>query len=172
MHYTGMAALRIPGTIGYDISLVAASVLVAVVAATVALWFTVTVNGWWPRVFAAAVMGVAVTGMHYTGMSALQVHLQLDTDPVGGLNPILLVLPITVIAAAALLGLVFTALQASSQEDFEPVPPARVLTPTVHVGQLMPPPPLIWGQVDSRTTRDVGSTRAGSISAPATSRRS
>jgi NO-binding membrane sensor protein with MHYT domain len=140
MHYTGMAAMRIPGTIGYDTSLVAASVLVAVIAATVALWFTVSIDGWWPRVLAAAVMGMAVTGMHYTGMSALRVHLEFDTGPVGGINPILLVLPITVIAAAALIGLVFTALQASAQEDFAPAPePARVLPPqvsaSVHTGQ-------------------------------------
>jgi NO-binding membrane sensor protein with MHYT domain len=138
MHYTGMAALRVPGAIGYNTSLVAASVLVAVIAATVALWFTVTISGWWPRVFAAAVMGVAVTGMHYTGMAALQVHLELDTDPVGGINPILLVLPITVIAAAALLGLVLTALQASAQEDFGPLEPARVVE-TVHVRQITAP---------------------------------
>jgi NO-binding membrane sensor protein with MHYT domain len=145
MHYTGMAAMRLPGSIGYDISLVAASVLVAVIAATVALWFTVTVDGWWPRLFAAVVMGVAVTGMHYTGMGAVHVQLRSDAGPVGGINPILLVLPITVIAAGALIGLVFTALQASSQEDFAAVEPAQVRLPesvagTVHVGQIMAPP--------------------------------
>jgi NO-binding membrane sensor protein with MHYT domain len=144
MHYTGMAAMRLAGTIGYDASLVAASVLVAVIAATVALWFTVTVDGRWPRVYAALVMGVAVTGMHYTGMGALRVHLQTDAGPVGGINPILLVLPITVIAAAALIGLVFTALQASAQEDFEPAEPARLVPPpritaAVHMGHLAPP---------------------------------
>ncbi|HKT05401.1 MAG TPA: MHYT domain-containing protein [Rugosimonospora sp.] len=155
MHYTGMAAMHLPGRIGYDTSIVAASVLVAVVAATVALWFTVTVDNWWHRVGAAAVMGVAVTGMHYTGMAAVRVHLDPMNAPVTGVNPILLVLPITVIAAGALIGLVFTALQAISQEDFEPLPqPARVLanpitpvspavpvsrtTGTVYMGQLMP----------------------------------
>src|SRR5581483_11365732 len=43
MHYTGMAAMHLVGTVGYDKHLVAASVLIAVVAATVALWFTTAV---------------------------------------------------------------------------------------------------------------------------------
>ncbi len=144
MHYTGMAAMRIAGTVEYDTTLVGASVLVAIVAATVALWFTVTVDGWRHRVIAAAVMGVAMTGMHYTGMAALRIHLLPDAAPPDGINPILLVLPITVIAAAALIGLVFTALQAMTEEEFErPLPvPARLLPPVVeevHIGQIIPP---------------------------------
>src|SRR5690349_10329194 len=41
MHYLGTAALRVNGDIQHDQSLVIASIVIAVVAATVALWFTV-----------------------------------------------------------------------------------------------------------------------------------
>ncbi len=42
--------------IHYDPGLVAASCVIAVVAATVALWFTVSIKGWGPIVAAAAIM--------------------------------------------------------------------------------------------------------------------
>ena len=75
MHYTGMSAMHVAGRITYDPRLVAASGVIAVVAATVALWFTVSIRGWWPILAAAAIMGVAVCGMHYTGMAAMRVRL-------------------------------------------------------------------------------------------------
>ena len=49
--------------------------MIAVVAATTALWAAVSVRGFLPSLGASVVMGVAVSGMHYTGMAALQVHL-------------------------------------------------------------------------------------------------
>ncbi|MHB1204192.1 MAG: MHYT domain-containing protein [Rhodospirillaceae bacterium] len=70
MHYVGMAALEIPIPITYVPATAALSVVIAVVAATAALWLAVNVRGPWPRVASAAVMGLAVTGMHFTGMAA------------------------------------------------------------------------------------------------------
>ncbi len=70
MHYTGMAAMRMPGNLAYSLPIVALSVGIAVVAATVALWLTFRPTGVWQRFVAALVMGVAVAGMHYTGMAA------------------------------------------------------------------------------------------------------
>jgi NO-binding membrane sensor protein with MHYT domain len=118
MHYTGMAAMRLDGTVSYDDALVAASIVIAVLAATVALWFTLTVRGKLRVLIASAIMGVAVTGMHYTAMAALRIQLYPGTGDVTGINPILLVLPITVVATGALVGLVFSALQAMSEEEF------------------------------------------------------
>src|SRR5207248_3341786 len=68
MPYTGMWAVQIKGTITYDVGLVALSVVIAVIAATVALWFTAALDKFLPRLVAGFVMGIAVTGMHYTGM--------------------------------------------------------------------------------------------------------
>ncbi|HEY1752030.1 MAG TPA: MHYT domain-containing protein, partial [Caulobacteraceae bacterium] len=85
MHYTGMAAMVLDGTVHYDPVLVAASVVVAVVAATAALWLTLNLTRSWQRIGAAVVMAVAVCGMHYTGMAATSIlcssHAALAVDP-------------------------------------------------------------------------------------------
>jgi len=70
MHYTGMAALRSPATLSYDPLFVALSIVVAVGASTAALWLTFRTTDLWQRLGAAAVMGVAISGMHYTAMRA------------------------------------------------------------------------------------------------------
>ncbi|MDP4002965.1 MHYT domain-containing protein [Methylobacterium sp. NEAU K] len=70
MHYTGMAAMQVPGNLAYSPSIVAVSVAIAVTAATAALWLTFRRHGVWQKLVAACVMGVAVAGMHYTGMAA------------------------------------------------------------------------------------------------------
>ncbi|WP_130796662.1 MHYT domain-containing protein [Streptomyces otsuchiensis] len=74
MHYLGMAGMQMSGTLHYDPVVVALSVVIAVVAATVALWFAISVRGFAASLGASAIMGVAVTGMHYTGMAAVSVH--------------------------------------------------------------------------------------------------
>ncbi|MFD4637284.1 MHYT domain-containing protein [Lentzea sp. NPDC058436] len=71
MHYTGMSAIIINADVSYNLWIVALSVVIAVVASTVALWFTRKVTGPLAVGGAALVMGVAVTGMHYTGMYAM-----------------------------------------------------------------------------------------------------
>ncbi|WP_405791659.1 MHYT domain-containing protein [Streptomyces sp. NBC_01506] len=75
MHYLGMAGMRLEGQLHYDTTIVALSVAIAVVAATAALWAAVSVRGFFPSLVASLIMGAAVTGMHYTGMAAMSVHL-------------------------------------------------------------------------------------------------
>jgi diguanylate cyclase len=76
MHYMGMAAITILPGISYDPLLVALSILIAVVASFVALWLFFQLregNSWvqrFKRIAAAVVMGLAISGMHYTGMAA------------------------------------------------------------------------------------------------------
>ncbi|RYC29334.1 response regulator [Lichenibacterium minor] len=70
MHYTGMVAMEVPGDLAFDPAIVAVSVLIAVTAATVALWLTTRQIDVWQKAVAACVMGLAVAGMHYTGMAA------------------------------------------------------------------------------------------------------
>ncbi|PNG17822.1 MHYT domain-containing protein [Streptomyces cahuitamycinicus] len=81
MHYLGMAAMRLNGEVGYDPAGVALSVLIAIGAATAALWSAVTIRGFLASLGASLVMGVAVSGMHYTGMAAVSVHVH---DVTGG----------------------------------------------------------------------------------------
>jgi NO-binding membrane sensor protein with MHYT domain len=70
MHYTGMAAMLMPADIHYDMTLVGASAAIAIVASIVALWLAFNLRGWVQMLGSALVMGVAVCGMHYTGMQA------------------------------------------------------------------------------------------------------
>ena len=71
MHYSGMAAMIMPAKVHYDMMLVGLSVVIAIVAATVALWLAFNLRGNWQRFGSALVMGAAVCGMHYTGMTAV-----------------------------------------------------------------------------------------------------
>ena len=73
MHYTGMAAVIVPGRIVYDPLIVAASMTIAIVAATAALWLTLNLQHLWQRAAAAIVMAVAVCGMHFTAMQAVSI---------------------------------------------------------------------------------------------------
>lgn len=75
MHYTGMAAMRMTPGIDYDPALFGASLLIAVVASGAALWIAFNLRRNTPYVRlarggAAVVMGIAIVGMHYTGMAA------------------------------------------------------------------------------------------------------
>ncbi|MGW1721943.1 MHYT domain-containing protein [Streptomyces sp. NPDC002306] len=75
MHYLGMAAIQVDGVVSYDAFTVVLSVIIALVAATAALWAAVSVRGFLASLGASLVMGLAVSGMHYTGMAAVSVHL-------------------------------------------------------------------------------------------------
>jgi NO-binding membrane sensor protein with MHYT domain len=74
MHYTGMAALEIPATMSYQSGLFALSVVIGIGAATAALWAALRLRGLWSTLGASLIMGVAVSGMHYTGMAAMDIR--------------------------------------------------------------------------------------------------
>lgn len=76
MHYTGMAALRMHPGIVYRPLLFWTSIAIAITASWVALWIAFTLRDGNQRFVllkrcgAGLVMGLAIAGMHYTGMSA------------------------------------------------------------------------------------------------------
>jgi diguanylate cyclase (GGDEF)-like protein len=76
MHYSGMSAIQITPLIRYEPWIVAGSIGIAVVASLAALWLFVRLRhgaSWGmraARIGAAFAMGVAIAGMHYTGMAA------------------------------------------------------------------------------------------------------
>ncbi|AZY49818.1 hypothetical protein C0J09_12205 [Bordetella avium] len=75
MHYVGMEAMNMYPAIEYSPWLFALSVLVAILASGAALWITHHLRYHRPgapayRICAAIVMGLAIVGMHYTGMAA------------------------------------------------------------------------------------------------------
>lgn len=73
MHYMGMYSMRFSGYFDWNIGIVALSVLIAMVAATAALWLAFNTRQRLHRMAAAVVMGAAVCTMHYTGMGAASV---------------------------------------------------------------------------------------------------
>ena len=75
MHYSGMAALRMQPGIDYDPALVGLSLVIAVGASAAALSIAFRLRKHTPyvhlvRAGASIIMGVAIVGMHYTGMAA------------------------------------------------------------------------------------------------------
>ena len=108
MHYTGMSAVRFSGTLSYDPALVAASFAIAIVAASVALWFATVIRGATATVAAAALMAVAVCSVHYTGMAAVRIELISEQPPVsGGMGAFELLAPIAVLACVMISSLAY-----------------------------------------------------------------
>ena len=75
MHYTGMAAMRMQPGIEYHWGYLIASIVIAIGASAAALWIAFHLRHQTPHVRlvrggAAILMGVAIVGMHYTGMAA------------------------------------------------------------------------------------------------------
>lgn len=93
MHYIGMAALDMAPGIVWDMRWVALSCFIAVVASAAALsiffWlrnFTER-SGRYVQLLAAVIMGLAISGMHYSGMTAAQFpegSVCLSADVLGG----------------------------------------------------------------------------------------
>jgi NO-binding membrane sensor protein with MHYT domain len=76
LHYTDMAAMRMPARTHYAWSLVVASVAVGIVFGLSSLWIARRFQRddpcrpLWKQWMGALVMGVAIVGQHYTGMAA------------------------------------------------------------------------------------------------------
>lgn len=116
MHYLGMSGMQMQGTMHYSPLLVAASVLIAVVAGTASLWFGTHVRGIRAAVVASLIMGVAVTGMHYTGMAALSV----TPGPIAmtsGMPAPTFVVPLVVALTLVTFGIVMALTLARNEEE-------------------------------------------------------
>ncbi|WP_425836801.1 MHYT domain-containing protein [Streptomyces fractus] len=96
MHYLGMAALRLHGQVDYDPLLVALSVVIAVVAATAALWAALNIRSPGAVAVASLVMGGAVSSMHYTGMMAVSVRVAPSTAVLPGATAMQFIFPLAV----------------------------------------------------------------------------
>ncbi|GGO81810.1 MHYT domain-containing protein [Nonomuraea cavernae] len=117
MHYLGMIAMNMSGHVSYDPLIVTLSVLIAIAAATVALWFTIRVTGAVQRIGAALIMGIAVTGMHYTGMFAMAVDVHETTIPLAGSKGIDFLLPLIVGISLITVGLLLAVMLSPSERE-------------------------------------------------------
>lgn len=146
MHYLGMYAMNMSAHVSYDRVTVGISVAIAVVAATVALWFTLRVKKPIWITGAAMVMGIAVSGMHYTGMYAM--HVTVDAQPamIAGADALDFLVPLmTVISLITLTMLLMVILSPSEEElheDAELVAKLELRRRTAQQQQLTYPAPM------------------------------
>jgi diguanylate cyclase (GGDEF)-like protein len=108
MHYTGMAAMRMLPLIHYIPWLFLLSIVIAIVASGAALWIAFHLRHSRSRVHryraaAGVVMGLAIVGMHYTGMAAAQFSLgSICGAARGGVNTGWLALLVIIVTMAIL----------------------------------------------------------------------
>ncbi|WP_067853649.1 MHYT domain-containing protein [Nocardia shimofusensis] len=128
MHYVGMAALRTDAAIEYQPLLVVLSVLIAIAAAGGALWFAVRVEGLLSTVGAAAIMALATSGMHYTGMASLEAQSGHRHGPPEGAGAMQLLVPLIVgISIVTMLLLITVSLTSIERAvDLPPLEPVQV----------------------------------------------
>ncbi|MET7769824.1 MHYT domain-containing protein [Nocardia sp. NPDC005366] len=158
MHYTGMYAMKSNATITYNTPLVVLSLVIAVVAATAALWFTVNVRGLLAAAGAALIMGVAVCGMHYTGMAAMQAHGGEHRGTPEGTDPLQLLAPLIVgISIVTMLLLISVSLTAIDHDlDLPPLRPVTVRP----AGDDVAPPPVKFAPAQPHTDDPWGMARS------------
>jgi NO-binding membrane sensor protein with MHYT domain len=118
MHYTGMAAMRGNMDLSYDPRFVALSVLIAIGASTAALWLAFRNTNPAQKFIAAIVMGVAISGMHYTGMRAAIFRAHSEAAEAASLDQTNLALAVAGITFVILAAVLFASLseQARSEE--------------------------------------------------------
>lgn len=127
MHYMGMAALRMQPGIDYDPTLFGASLAIAVGASAAALWIAFRLRQHTPYVrqvrgVAAVVMGIAIVGMHYTGMAAANFPegsfcgALADGLAGDGLDYLVLITTLAVLAVALLTSVLDARLEARTAE--------------------------------------------------------
>ncbi|MGW0290193.1 MHYT domain-containing protein [Streptomyces tuirus] len=137
MHYLGMASMSLDGKLEYNTLTVGISVAIAMAAATAALWAAGQVRGFLWSVGASLVMGLAVSGMHYTGMAALSVHLHGTSEPATGDSPASLLAPMLIgpLAFLLLAGVVvmFDPLMVMGKPTVVPVEPKPGIPAHTHV---------------------------------------
>lgn len=171
MHYSGMAAINVSGHITHDQTYFIASVVIAVVAATAALFCGMYLEGWKWHTAAAVVMAIAVCGMHYTGMAGVRVTLyNQGRDTVEGIDPIMLILPILGVATLGIIVLLFALMGTTPKtvsrreqlgihvDDDEPLPTATgaIQVDRMRAQQRQQDRPRTPGRVRNRTERTAG----------------
>ncbi len=111
MHYSGMAAIHKSILLRFDPTMFAVSIVVAIALSIVALWLRfglVTNRGLskeWVNVLSGTLIGIAISGMHYTGMQAARYIAPLDPGPVATSSNFSLALAI---AGATILAILIT----------------------------------------------------------------
>ncbi|MGH3410680.1 MAG: MHYT domain-containing protein, partial [Streptosporangiaceae bacterium] len=162
MHYLGMAAMEMPASMTYKPTLFALSIVIAIVAATAALWAALRLRGFWHTAGAAMIMGVAVSGMHYTGMAAMEMRRM---NGMAGSGPTAEGFLLPLIIGIGVVSLVFAGILAFSptneeiREDADLM--ARINAATARLEGTAPAVPAAPARVTARWPGNAGQGNAG-----------
>lgn len=74
MQYTGMEAMIVPAKVSYDLTLLGASALIALVAAAGVLWLAFHLHGGLMRFVSALFLGVALCLVHYAAVYGIKLQ--------------------------------------------------------------------------------------------------
>jgi PAS domain S-box-containing protein len=108
MHYTGMAAMQMAPALRYDPVIFGVSIIVAVALAILALWVRFRLQ---KMLVSAVVMGVAIAGMHYTGMAAARFVGQVPAGTTTNATMLALIISAITIAFTMLVTIINGALR-------------------------------------------------------------
>ncbi|APE25858.1 MULTISPECIES: MHYT domain-containing protein [Streptomyces] len=140
MHYLGMAALRLHGEVSFDPLLVGLSVLIAVVAATAALWAALNIHSPAAVAVASLVMGAAVSSMHYTGMFAVRVDVVPSSATLPGATVMQFIFPLAVgLGSYLFITSAFVALSPTARERAAYASAGRLTEPDERAVDVAPP---------------------------------
>ncbi len=125
-HYTAMAAVQVGGAIEYEPVRFAASVAIAMAAACAALWCIAALKGLRSAIIAALVLGAAVVGMHYVGMSAVRVRVipfasAGESAHQAGVSPMLLIPLVVLLGSTAIAMMWFFTVGTSTVHDLRAI---------------------------------------------------
>lgn len=131
VHYTGIWTVRLQGRISNDSSTVWLSITIAVVAATMALLFTVLFDSLVLRAFAGMITGLAVTALHYTTMATITVDIDPTAPAPTGVRALTLLFPVLVLAVLAVAIPTYAVLMTSTWSDSDDPQSEDLPEPTV-----------------------------------------
>jgi hypothetical protein len=116
MHYMGMDGMVMPDMVSYNPVLVGLSIIIAVVAGTAALWAGSNVRTMRGSIGASMILGVAVVGMHYTGMWAMNVSVS-QMPMASGATAFTFVVPVVVGLTVITFGITMALLLGRSEDE-------------------------------------------------------
>jgi NO-binding membrane sensor protein with MHYT domain len=114
MHYAGMAAIRVPADLQWNIPYVAASIAVGVALGAAAVWVVWLGPAWRYRLLATVLLVLAICGLHFIGMAAIT----LIPDPLIAMpNNVVAPELLAMLVAAVTISLVMLGMSASIVEE-------------------------------------------------------
>ncbi len=73
MHYVGISAVNLPGVLHWDLTYVAASIVIGISLATLAVWLAITSKTLALQMTGGVVGALAICAMHFTSMAAITI---------------------------------------------------------------------------------------------------